>query len=713
MANHLKMAMVETIVTLHRQGWSNRRIARQLGLDRGTVDRHIGRWEAAARASAADVGIAAGGFSNPTEVTLGSEGGFDSKPAEVTLGSEGAAGSVSAAGDASPTVGETAIPCAGTPPRCGRSRCECFRALIQEKLDAELSARRIHQDLAWEHGFTGSYQSVKRMVRRLEAGRPLPFRRIECDPGAEAQIDFGAGAPIVGPDGKRRRTHVFRMVLSHSRKGYSESVLRQTTDDLILCVENAFWSWGGVPRTLVIDNLKAAVIHADRYDPELNPKMSSFCRHYGTVLLPTKPAMPRHKGKVEGGIKYVRSNALKGRSFESLLSENKHLATWEEHVADLRIHGTIKRQVKQVFEEAERPALLPLPPERFANFHEAERIVHRDGHVEVDKAYYSAPPEYVGRTVWVRWNGRVVRIFNGRFEQIAIHAKQEMGRFRTDAKHIASEKISIVEKGATELLRRARRLGPQTGLWAENTLRTRGVEGMRTIVGLLAMARRHTSVEMERACGLASGHGVYRLRALRELLKEQVEQKQFAFIEEHPLIRNLNDYGTVVKVSFREGNPWEGPEEKGPEERNDPDDEWDGEDESNSNRSDGNNGNGGQIEDRSRNGTGPAFLSTTTTNCNGVASLPTNQSLNGNGPESNGKDSERDGGGDGRSKCSGSESEGHGEGMAPDDPKDDDEIAGPTRNGTAGERKGIGAPRERARSHEARGLLSREGGRDE
>ncbi len=118
---------------------------------------------------------------------------------------------------------------------------------------------------------------------------------MECEPGAEAQVDFGRGAPIVRSDGVRRRTHVFRIVLSHSRKAYSEVVYRQTTEEFIRCLENAFWAFGGVPRTVVIDNLRAAVSQADWYDPEINPKFQAFCEHAGTVVLPTKPYTPRHQ----------------------------------------------------------------------------------------------------------------------------------------------------------------------------------------------------------------------------------------------------------------------------------------------------------------------------------------------------------------------------------------------------------------------------------
>ncbi len=177
-----------------------------------------------------------------------------------------------------------------------------------------------------DHGYAGSYHSVRRMARKLNrAGGGLAFRRMECSPGDEAQVDFGSGARIVGADGQRHRSHVFRIVLCHSRKGYSEAVDRQTTDDFLRCLENAFHHFGGVPRTLVIDNLRAAVARADWYDPELCPKAASFAEHYGIAILPAKPYTPRHKGKIERGIGYVKGNALRGRSFASLAEQNAYL----------------------------------------------------------------------------------------------------------------------------------------------------------------------------------------------------------------------------------------------------------------------------------------------------------------------------------------------------------------------------------------------------
>ena len=374
---------------------------------------------------------------------------------------------------------------------------------------------------------------------------------IEVAPGEEAQVDFGTGVPIIDSEGRRRKTHVIRVVLSYSRKAYSEVVYRQTTDNFIQCLENAFMHFGGVPKTLVPDNLKAAVLKADWYDPDLNPKLQSFCEHYGTVLLPTKPRTPRHKGKVERGVDYVQENALKGRTFESLELENDHLQHWESTVADTRLHGTTKRQVLKMFQEQERHALGALPADRFPCFKEARRIVSRDGHIAVDKAYYSLPPEYLGREVWVRWDSHLVRVFNLSMKAICTHATQPHGKFSTLSEHIANEKISAVERGAEWLLEKVSIIGPQTRAWSQGLVATRGIQSVRVLQGLLHLSRKHSSELIEQACQTAHSYGEYRLATIRKLIKHAgPDQQAFEFLEDHPIIRNLSDYGEVVRVHF-------------------------------------------------------------------------------------------------------------------------------------------------------------------
>ena len=291
--NELKVNRQHSILSLFEQGWSKRRIARELGVDRATIRKYL----------------ADGTSKSPTPQT-GSPAHVESK---------------------SPTHPQTGSAVKSGP----ASLCDPLSEQIQRAWEAGLSVQRIYQDLVVEHQFAGSYHAVRRFVLRKWGGAELPFRRMECEPGQELQVDFGQGAWVV-QEGKRRKTHLFRCVLSHSRKGYCEAVWRQTSESFIRALENAFRHFGGVTATVVIDNLKAGVIQADWFDPDLNPKLEEFARHYGTAILPTKPAMPRHKGKVEAGVKYAQNNAVKGRSFESLAAQNIFLAEWERTVADTR-----------------------------------------------------------------------------------------------------------------------------------------------------------------------------------------------------------------------------------------------------------------------------------------------------------------------------------------------------------------------------------------
>ncbi|MBN2211836.1 MAG: IS21 family transposase [Sedimentisphaerales bacterium] len=504
MANRISMVKANDIVTLCKYGFSQREVARKLAIHRHTVSRYVQLAREGAKS---------------TIVPLGSEEGT---PAKSTISPPGSGGRI--------------------------SQCQPYATVIQKKLDQGFSGQRIYQDLVTEEDFTGSYDSVKRFIRRLGPSSELPFRRWESLPGQEGQIDFGKGAAILTPEGKRWNSYVFRIVLSHSRKGYSEAVLHQSTESFLRCLENAFWYFGGVPQTLVIDNLKAAVSKADWYDPELHPKIQSFCQHYGTVILPTKPYTPRHKGKIESGIGYVKDNALKGRTFATLQEQNQFLQNWERHTADTRIHGTTRQQVAKVFEEQEKSVLLPLPISHFASFREARRSVHRDGYVEVDKSYYSVPPEYLGRQVWVRWDSRLVRIFNSRMEPIAVHAKVEPGRFQTRPDHIHERKRSGIERGAGWLLQKASRIGSGAQQWAQAMLQARGVEGMRVLMGLISLPKQYSPEQINHACRIALSYEAFRLRTIREIIKRGgQEQPSFAFIEEHPIIRHLSDYQRFIE----------------------------------------------------------------------------------------------------------------------------------------------------------------------
>ena len=509
-ANHLSVTKSNAVKKLHQQGQSQREIAEALSIDRKTVRRHLADQVIDDSDAAASKGARA-----PTGSTVSDDNPADSVKPAIAMKSA--------------------------------SMCEPFRELIEAKLEQGLHCQRIFQDLKVEQDFQGKYWSVRRFCKKLKTEKPQAFRRLEVEPGWEAQVDFGTGAPVIDKDGKKRKTHVLRVVLSHSRKGYSEVVFRQTTDDFITALENSFWHFGGFPKTVVIDNLRAAVKNPDWYDPELVPKLRALEAHYGTTILPTKPYTPRHKGKVERGVDYVQENALRGRTFASLLEQNDHLAHWEAHVADVRIHGTTRKQVAAHFDASEKDALLSLPTERFANFSEARRKVNRDGHVAIDRAFYSMPPEYVGRTVWARWDARTVRLLDGDLKSIAVFARSEQGKFNTKTQHIASEKINSVERGGAYLLKKTAMIGVNSTRWGQSMLRARGIAGHRVLQGLLSLTNKYRCDQIEQACEIAWRHGDFQLRTIRRLIERSGPvQELMPFLEDHELIRPLADYDAFV-----------------------------------------------------------------------------------------------------------------------------------------------------------------------
>jgi hypothetical protein len=178
----------------------------------------------------------------------------------------------------------------------------------------------------------------------------------------------------------------------------------------------------------------------------------------------------------------------------------------------------------------------------------------------VDKAYYSVPPEYFRREVWVRWDSRLVHIFNDQLEEIRVHVKQQTpGCFSTHPADIAPEKISGVERGTEWLLRRASAIGVHADRWAQQVIASRGIEGIRTVLGLINLSGRQSCRLIDKACEIADSYGAYRLKNVRQLIERQAaKQEQLEFMKEHPIIRNLDTYGELVRSSLRKPPPsWE------------------------------------------------------------------------------------------------------------------------------------------------------------
>lgn len=512
-SNVLKVSMQTTVIALHSLGHSIRQIARQTGINRRTVRRYIG---------AADACLAASKCTTSTpKVTTGSVG--PEPPKCTTPNPKVATGS--------------------------RSRCEPWRDIIETAVEAGLTAERIWQDLRSCHGFEGAYNSVRRFVAGLRSSQPKRVWRVECEPGEELQIDFMAGPMLPDPakPDKRRRCWLLRTVLSHSRKGYTEAVWKQDSESFLRALENALRAFGGVPAMLNFDNLKAAVKRADWFDPELSPKFAAFCRHYGITPMPCRPYSPQHKGKVERSVQHVRHNALAGHEFTSLSELNAHLRHWEQTVADTRIHGTTRRQVGEHFVTVEKPALKPLPQELFAAYTETKRRVGRDGYVEVAKAYYQAPPEHIGRSVWVRHDGRQVRIFNADIEQIASHTRIEPGRYSSVRGARGLDQAGTIESTLCYWQSKVESIGPNAGRWAKRAVTERGAEATRSLMGMTHLLKTHRASHVEQACIAALEHSAAdnpSLRTIRQHLPALGQHPE----PSHPIVRELFVYGQFVQT---------------------------------------------------------------------------------------------------------------------------------------------------------------------
>jgi len=524
LANYLKMTKRQQVLTLLALGWTFRRIERETQVRRETISKY-------AREASPNPAKTFPGLSGPlNEVEprnpgegVDSANGAGADPAKTFPGSEA---------NPAKTFAGSALP--------SRFAAAEFRDAILEKLELGLSVQRIFQDLGEDYAYGHSYESVKRYVRTL-APRRRAVGVMYTAPGEEAQVDFFQGPPTLDrATGQWRRPWVFRMTLCHSRHGYEEAVWDQKLETFLRLHENAFADLGGVSRVIRHDNLKAAVVRACLYDPDVQPVYAAFAAHYGFTPLPTRPRNPKENGKQERSGGYVKDNALKGRRFDSLDELNAFLRHWNRTVARLRIHGTTRRQVWTHYEDTDKKALQPLPADRFALFSCGTRTVHPDGHVEVEGSFYPAALHLVGQDVQVRWDGSMVRVFHAE-ALVAVHLRARPGTYARPGREAAPS--SSQRAYAAKLLGLCARVGPALHEWAEAAYVERGVRALRLIQGALALVRKHPKEAVLNAACRALDHRLFRYRDLRRLT-EQADQApaQRSLLTVHEGIRPMTDY---------------------------------------------------------------------------------------------------------------------------------------------------------------------------
>jgi transposase len=375
MSNVLDDDKQQQILALGRLGWTLRRIEQALAVRRETASGYL---------KAAGIPVRGRGRPGvaPPKPAISGEVSTDSGPPKPATRVEASTDSAA-------------------PPQPGRapsaSACEPSREIIAEALARGRNAVAIWQDLVDDHGFAARYASVRRFVQTLRGTAPAEARVvITTAPGQEGQVDYGDG-PMVRDrgTGKYRRTRLFVLTLGYSRKSVRLLVWRSSAQIWAELHERAFRRLGGTVRVIVLDNLREGVLTPDIYDPTLNPLYRDVLTHYNVIALPCRVGDPDRKGKVEAGVGHAQKTPLRGLRFEHLEAAQAYLDRWETHWADTRIHGTTKRQVAAMFAE-EQPALGALPVEPFRYYRYGDRTVHLDGCVEVEAAFYGAPPDWIG-----------------------------------------------------------------------------------------------------------------------------------------------------------------------------------------------------------------------------------------------------------------------------------------------------------------------------
>jgi len=562
MANVLKDEKKQQIIALGRLGWSLRKIQEATRVRRETISAYLrgagveiwppGRWRRESKAKPAievitgsDAAKAAlAGFAgplnpnpspNPENLSTRGKAKASSKPAIEVITDFG--------------VGLSGKESENSKGVCSASSCEPYREIIELGLSRDRNAMAIWQDLVSDYGFQGGYQSVRRFAYKLR-GAQLPQARavILTAPGEEGQVDYGSGPMVREPQSsKYRRTRLFVLTLGYSRKAVRLLVFRSSTRIWAELHEKAFRRLGGAPRILVLDNLREGVLVPDLYGSHPQSPLPRRARplRCGRAALPD----PGSRSERQSGVRRRphKKTPLKGQRFESLEQAQAYLDRWEANWADTRIHGTTKRQVATMFAE-EKPTLLPLPVEPFRYYQYGERVVHLDGCVEVEAAYYGLPPGWIGRGVKVQWDELYVRILdpkNGLL--LREHVRQKRGWYRIQPEdHPQRTPFRVVQ-----LLGRAGRVGTHVGTLCNLIYSQQGEVGVRRILGVLSLAKKYGTAAVDEACAAALEMGVHEYRFVRRYL-ERCPQAPLSLRQVDPLIRELVHYRDLIHTKTKE-----------------------------------------------------------------------------------------------------------------------------------------------------------------
>jgi len=413
------------------------------------------------------------------------------------------------------------------PPPQNVSSVEPYRELVIKLRRQGVEIAAIHQRLK-ERGYTGSYSSVRRFVRKLEPLSPEVTVRVETRPGEEAQVDFGYAGRMIDPhSGELRKAWAFVMLLSWSRHQYVEFVFDQKVETWLRLHRNSFSFFQGVPERVVIDNLKAGVARACWDDPQAQQAYRECADHYGFLITPCHPRTPQHKGKVEqGGVHYVKRNFLGGREPTTITQANRDVLRWVNSTAGQRIHGTTRERPLARL-ATEQSLLQPLPPTPYDLAVWKQVKLHRDCHVVFDEAYYSAPFRLVGQQLWVRGGCQEVQIYTSDYQLAVTHPRaQRQGQRLTSLDHLPAHKVPGLTLNRDACRKQASQLGPYTRQVVDVLLDHRPEDRLRAARRLLRLGQRFSPQRLEAACARALRFDDPAYMTIKRILEQGLDRKE-------------------------------------------------------------------------------------------------------------------------------------------------------------------------------------------
>ena len=360
------------------------------------------------------------------------------------------------------------------------------------------------QELLGREGLAVPYPTLHRFARKhCSFGKPAgTVRRIEATPGEFAEVDFGQlGLLQELGSGQRRVVHGFMMVMGYSRLSCVIPVFRQDLTTVIDCFEQAFEFFGGCPRRVVVDGMKACLDKPDPCTPRFNRTFLEYANYRGFLPDAARPRHPKDKPVVENTVRFVRERFFKGETFIDLGDVQRRALVWCRDTAGRRIHGTTRRLPIEVFETEEKPVLIPLQDGRFDPPHWTECKIHPDRHVRVDGALYSVPSRWdVGMKVQVRADRALVRIYvHG--ELIKTHDRKPRGGRSTDYDDYPEGKAPYAMRWPNFYCKRARELGPSVGDFTDQLLSGEFPwSRLRSAQKLLRLADRYGAERLDAAC---------------------------------------------------------------------------------------------------------------------------------------------------------------------------------------------------------------------